>query len=113
MYNSKPIIDLKQRFKLVKTVWNDIKFNRAQKVLNAQTLDLIKGNPFVSKTQAWNAIGISRNVINYFIYANKAEQIKGTYLFSKQHTDKEINEWCFACFASFATHQCKWWLAKQ
>lgn len=28
LYNSKPIIDLKEIFKLVKTLWNDIKLNR-------------------------------------------------------------------------------------
>ena len=87
MYNSKPIIDLKQTFKLVKTVWNDMKLHSDR----AQTLELIKGNPFVCKTQAWNAIGISRKVLNYFLYT-KAEEIKGTYLFSKQLTDKEINK---------------------
>ena len=96
LYNSKPIIDLKETFKLVKTVSNDFKLNSniAQEVwaYNAQTLGLIKGNPFVSKTQASHAIGISRNVINYFIDTSKAEAIKGTYLFSKQLTDKEINK---------------------
>ena len=96
LYNSKPIIDLKETFKLVKTVSNDFKLNSniAQEVwaYNAQTLELIKGNPFVSKTQASHAIGISRNVINYFIDTSKAEAIKGTYLFSKQLTDKEINK---------------------
>ena len=39
--------------------WNDMKLNRAQKVWHAQTLELIKANPFVCKTQASNAIGIS------------------------------------------------------
>ena len=46
LYNSKPIIDLKETFKLVKTVWNDMKLNSniAQKVwaYEAQTLELIK-----------------------------------------------------------------------
>lgn len=56
--------------------------------MSTQTLELIKGNPFVSKTQASHAIGISRNVISYFIDTSKAEGIKGTYLFSKQPTDK-------------------------
>lgn len=92
LYNSKPIIDLKETFKLVKTVSNDFKLNSniAQEVwaYDAQTLELIKGNPFVSKTQASDAIGISRNVLNYFIDTSKAEGIKGTYLFSKQLTDK-------------------------
>ena len=78
LYNSKPVIDLKQTFKLVKTVWNDMKLNsnRAQKVwaYYAQTLELIKGNPFVCKTQALNAIGISRNVINYLFYTNKKKK---------------------------------------
>ncbi len=96
LYNSKPIIDFKETFKLVKTVSNDFKLNSniAQEVwaYDAQTLELIKGNPFVSKTQASDAIGISRNVINYFIDTSKAEGIKGTYLFSKQLTDKEINK---------------------
>ena len=42
---------------------------------------------------------ISRHgiVFNYLIsWTNKAEEIKGTYLFSKQLTDKETNK--------FATH---------
>ena len=88
MYNSKPILDLKEIFKFVKTLWNDMKLNSNI----AQTLELIKGNPFVSKTQASDAIGISRNVINYFIDTDKAEEIKGTYLFSKQLKYKEIKK---------------------
>lgn len=96
LYNSKPIIDLKETFKLVKTVSNDFKLNSniAQEVwaYDAQTLELRKGNPFVSKTQASHAIGISRNVINSFIDTSKAEGIKGTYLFSKQLTDEEIRK---------------------
>ena len=68
--------------------------NIAQEVWasDAQTLELIKGNPFVSKTQASDAIGISRNVINYFIDTDKAEEIKGTDLFSKQLKYKEIKK---------------------
>ena len=96
LYNSKPIIDLKETFKLVKTVLNDFKLNSniAQEVwaYDAQALELIKGNSFVSKTQASDAIGISRNVLNYFIDTSKAEVIKGTSLFSKQLTNKEINK---------------------
>lgn len=96
LYNSKPIIDLKETFKLVKTVSNDFKLNSniAQEVwaYDAQTLELIKGNPFVSKTQASDALGISRNVISYFIDTSKAEGTKGTYLLSKQLTDKEIKK---------------------
>lgn len=96
LYNSKPILDLKETFKLVKIVWNDLKLNSniAQEVwaYHAQTLELIKGNPFVSKTQASHVIGISRNVINYFIDTGKAEGIKGAYLFSKRLTDKKINK---------------------
>ena len=96
LYNSKPIIDLKETFKLVKTVLNDFKLNSniAQEVwaYDAQTLVLTKGNSFVSKTQASDAIGISRNVINYFIDTSKAEGIKGTCLFSKQLTNKEIKK---------------------
>ena len=96
LYNSKPILDLKERFKLVKIISNDFKLNSniAQEVwaYDAQTLELIKGSPFVSKTQTSDAIGISRNVINYFIDTSKAEGIKGTYLFSKQLTDKKINK---------------------
>ena len=92
LYNSKPIIDLKETFKLVKTVLNDFKLNSniAQEVwaYDAQTLVLTKGNSFVSKTQASDAIGISRNVLNYFIDTSKAEGLKGTYLFSKQLTNK-------------------------
>lgn len=92
LYNSKPIIDLKETFKLVKTVLNDFKLNSniAQEVwaYDAQTLVLTKGNSFVSKTQASDAIGISRNVINYFIDTSKAEGLKGTYLFGKQLTNK-------------------------
>lgn len=48
------------------------------------------GSPFTSKHQTSLGIGISRNVINYFIDTFKAEGVKGTYLFSRQLEDKEI-----------------------
>lgn len=96
LYNSKPILDLKETYKLVKIVSNDFKLysNIAQEVwaYHAQTLWWIKGNTFVSKTQASDAIGISRNVLNSLIYTGRAEGIKGTYIFSKLLTDKEINK---------------------
>lgn len=96
LYYTKPIFNFKKVFNLVKSVSKDLKFNSniAKEVwaYNAHTLDLIKGSPFISKTTASIELGISRNVISYFIDTYKVEGIKGTYLFSKQLTDKEINK---------------------
>ena len=41
-------------------------------------------------TKASNIIGISRNVISYFIDTFKPEGVKGTYLFSRQLENEEI-----------------------
>jgi hypothetical protein len=53
---------------------------------------LIKGSPFPSKHQASVSIGINREVISYFIDTWKAEGVKGTYLFSRQLSDEEIEK---------------------
>jgi hypothetical protein len=57
---------------------------------DAKTLTLLKGSPFQSKSQAANHIGISRDVVNYFIDTKKPEGVKGTYLFSRPLEDIEI-----------------------
>jgi hypothetical protein len=94
LYLSTPIIDFEFTFNLVKSLLKDFKFksNIAKEVwaYDAKTLELVKGSPFSSKNQASNSIGISRNVINYFIDKWKPEGVKGTYLFSRQLEDKEI-----------------------
>ncbi len=94
LYFTKPITDVMETFNLVKNVSNDLKINSNIAinvwVYDAKTVELIKGSPFFSKTQASNAIGISRNVINYFIDTNKAEGVKGTYLYTRPLTDTEI-----------------------
>ena len=94
LYYTKPITDMMETFNLVKNVSNDLKINSniATNVwaYDAKTLELIKGSPFFSKTQASKAIGISRNVINYFIDTNKAEGVKETYLYTRPLTDAEI-----------------------
>lgn len=60
-------------------------------VYDAKTLELIKGSPFYSKSQASKSIGINRKVIDYFIDTFKAEGVKGTYLFTRPLENKEIN----------------------
>jgi len=96
LYYSQPILNLKEIFDSVKNVSNELKLNSniAKKVwaYDAKTLELIKGSPFVSKSQASKALGISRDVINYFIDTNKSEGIKSTYLYSNQLNNKEITK---------------------
>jgi hypothetical protein len=96
LYYSNPIFNLKEIFDLVKNISNELNLNSniAKKVwaYDAKTLELIKGSPFVSKTQASKVLSISRDVISYFIDTNKAEGIKGTYLFSIQLNCEEINK---------------------
>lgn len=94
LYYSQPILNLEEIFDLVKNVSKDLKLNSniAQKVwaYDANTLELIKGSPFVSKTQASKFLGISRKVIDYFIDTDKADGVKGTYLYTKPLTDAVI-----------------------
>jgi|HigsolmetaGSP11D_1036233.scaffolds.fasta_scaffold05338_2 hypothetical protein len=94
LYYTKPIIDFNSTLDQVNSILKDVKItsNIAQKVwaYDAKTLNLIKGSPFESKTQASNTLGISRYVISYFIDTNKPEGVKGTYLFSKPLEESEI-----------------------
>lgn len=94
LYFSKPIIDFELTFNLVKSASEDLKLNsnvaKGVWAYDAKTLELISGSPFSSKTQASSSIGISRNVINYFIDTWKPEGVKGTYLFSRQLDNKEV-----------------------
>ena len=96
LYYSQPILNFKEIFDSVKNVSNELKLNSniAKKVwaYDAKTLELIKGSPFVSKSQASKALSISRDVISYFIDTNKSEGIKSTYLYSNQLNNKEINK---------------------
>lgn len=96
LYYSKPLLNLIKTFDLVKKVSKELKLNSniAKEVwaYDAKTLELIKGSPFVSKSQAYKILGISRDVISYFIDTNKAEGIKGTYLFSNKLNYREINK---------------------
>jgi len=96
LYYSNPIFHLKEIFDLVKNISNELNLNSniAKKVwaYDAKTLELIKGSPFISKSQASKVLSISRDVISYFIDTNKAEGIKGTYLFSNQLNCEEINK---------------------
>ena len=89
-----PIIDFNQVFESSK---QNTPAGLANKVVavevwcyDAKTLELIKGSPFESIRKASKALGISRNVIDYFIDTGKAEGIKGTYLYTRPITDKEI-----------------------
>jgi hypothetical protein len=96
LYYSNSIFNLKEIFDLAKNISNELNLNSniAKKVwaYDAKTLELIKGSPFVSKTQASKVLSISRDIISYFIDTNKAEGIKGTYLFSNQLNCEEINK---------------------
>lgn len=96
LYYSQPIEDFVTTFNLVKNISSDLKLNSniAKEVwaYDAKTLELVSGSPFSSKTIASRVLGISRNVINYFIDSGKAEGIKGTYLFSRQLDTKEIKK---------------------
>lgn len=96
LYYSSLILNLKEKFDLVKNISNELKINSniAKEVwaYDAKTLELIKGSPFVSKSQASKVLNISRDVISYFIDSYKAEGIKGTYLFSNQLNCEEIHK---------------------
>ena len=94
LYFTKSIIDFNFTLDLVNNTLKDVKIisNIAQKVwaYDALTLNLIKGSPFESKSQASNILNFSKNVLNYFIDTNKPEGIKGTSLFSKPLKESEI-----------------------
>ena len=94
LYFTQPIIDFELTFNLAKNVSSELKLNsniaKEVWVYDAKTLEQVKGSPFPSRTQASNALGISRNVISYFIDNWKAEGIKGTYIFSRQLEGKEV-----------------------
>lgn len=96
LYYTRPIEDFESRFNLVKNISSDLKVNsnKSQEVwaYNGKTLEAVKGSPFPSKHQAASSIGISRDVINYFIDTGKAEGIQGTYLFSRKLEDTEIKK---------------------
>lgn len=93
LYYTKAIIDFNSTLDQIKNNLKDVKIysNMAIKVwaYDAKTLTLLKGSPFESKTQAANHIGISRDVINYFLDTKKPEGVKGTYLFSRPLEDIE------------------------
>lgn len=94
-YNN-PILNVKEIFDLVKMISHELKLNSniPKKVgaYDAKTLEWITASPFVSKSQASKALSISRDVISYFIDTNKAEGIKGTYLFSNRPDCEEIEK---------------------
>lgn len=96
LYYSKPILDLDLTFSLVKTSSNGLNLdsNIAKEVwvYDAKTLDSVKGSPFPSKSQASASIGVSRNVISYFLDTWKAEGVKGTYIFSRPLLEPEITK---------------------
>ena len=96
LYYSNLILNLKEKFDLAKNISNELKINSniAKKVwaYDAKRLELIKGSPFVSKSQASKVLNISRDVISYFIDSYKAEGIKATYLFSNKLNCEEINK---------------------
>lgn len=48
--------------------------------------------PFTCKSQPSSVIGISRNVITYYIDTWKPEGVKGTYLFSRQLYNEHIEK---------------------
>jgi hypothetical protein len=83
-------------FSLVKTSSNGLNLdsNIAKEVwvYDAKTLDSVKGSPFPSKSQASASIGVSRNVISYFLDTWKAEGVKGTYIFSRPLLEPEITK---------------------
>jgi hypothetical protein len=97
LYFTQPIKDFVLTFNLAKNISSDLKLNsniaKEVWVYDAKTLELVKGSPFSSKTQASRVVGISRNVINYFIDSGKAEGVKGTCLFSRQLDTKEIQKY--------------------
>lgn len=59
-------------------------------VYDAKTLKLIEGSPYDSKNKASLALGISTRVIDYFLDKDKAEGVKGNYIYSRPLNDKEI-----------------------
>lgn len=92
--SSTPIVDFKETFKLAKAVSKGMRhdLNIAQTVwaYDAHTLELTKGSPFASKTQASTGTDVHRNVITNVLDTGKPEGIKGIYFYSRQLTGKEI-----------------------
>ena len=96
LYYSNVITNLDLVFSIVKALSSklNIDSNKAKQVwaYDSKNVYPLKGSPYPSKTQASDYIGISRNVISYFIDSWKAEGIKGTYLFSRPLIELEINK---------------------
>jgi hypothetical protein len=45
---------------------------------------LLEASSYPSKTQAAYYIGISKDVLNYFLNTDKAEGVKGIYLYTRK-----------------------------
>ena len=116
LYYSKPIIDFELTFNLVKVVSKDLKLNNniAKEVwaYHAKTLNLIIGSPFPSKYQASRFLGISWDVITYFIDTWKPEGVKNTYLFSRQLNDKEVEKLIETTHPTVSGKKIKVWVYK-
>lgn len=94
LYYTKAIIDFNFTLAQIKNNLKDVKLNNniAIKIwaYDAKTLTLLDGSPFESKSQAAKHIGISRDVLNYYLDTKKPEGVKGTYLFTRPLKDIEI-----------------------
>jgi hypothetical protein len=94
LFYTDPIVDFNQVFEASKINTPSGLANEviAVKVwsYDAKNLDFIKGSPFDSKTKASKALGISRPVIDYFLDTGKPEGVRGTYLYTRPLTDREI-----------------------
>lgn len=96
LFYTYPIVDFDQ-------VFESSKLNTPSGLLNevisikvwsydAKTLNLIKGceaGPFESKTKASKSLGINKRVIDHFLDTDKAEGVKGTYLYSQALSKKK------------------------
>lgn len=95
LFYTQPILDFTQVFEASKlntpvTLTNEVVAIKVW-AYDAKTLELINNAPFESKIKAstlW--VGISRTVIDYFIDTDKAEGVKGRYLYTKPLINAEI-----------------------
>jgi len=91
---TKPIEDFEKEFEAVTKNTPKGLLNKVTPIkiwaYDAKTLNLIEGSPFDSKNKASLALGISTRVIDYFLDKDKAEGVKGNYIYSRPLSDEII-----------------------
>jgi hypothetical protein len=96
LFFTEPIIDFNRAFEVSKLNTPKGLVNRVLPsklwCYDAKTLELVIGSPFFSKNITSKALGIGRNVIDYFLDKGKPEGITGRYIYSKPLNQEEIEK---------------------